>query len=271
MAQNWHDAPEVATHTSYPEVYYPTPTPEVARTHYQENYAQAIPLKQFSDTSTFIETPKHSYPVASPIQTNDNHSVQGILPPIERPRESSRRVFGCPLIVFILSVSIGILSIIVIGLAAGTGIQGSRANDAESKLASLMANISNIDRGCSANPSVVTATTYTSYYFGKPTYKIYCNNDAPNPPLQSLFVGNFDDCMDACTAYSAYTAGNFPDETSSANFTCSAVSFIPAWTNRTFAVEQNAPGNCYLKPGPQNTTALKTSQPGAVHAALLQT
>jgi hypothetical protein len=115
--------------------------------------------------------------------------------------------------------------------------------------------------------------TYTTICtdFNRPTFKIYCNSDAPNPPLQTLFVGNFDDCIDACASYTTFTAGNFPKLSSNANFTCSGVSFIPSWTNRTYALINNAPGNCYLKPGRQNATALThpNADSIAVHAAIL--
>ncbi|KAI3318699.1 hypothetical protein HD806DRAFT_511614 [Xylariaceae sp. AK1471] len=272
MAQQWHEAPEVATsHQSFPEVYYPAPVPEAVPYSHGENLA-SIPLKPFNDAATFIEPPKSSYPGTNSFQTYDNQSTRDILPPIEPPRETPKRVCGCSILVLLLSTFIALLSITVIGLAAGTGIQTNRANNAESRLATLMSNLSNIDRGCSANPDAVTATSYTSKFFSRPTYQIYCNNDAPNPPLQSFFVGNFDDCMDACASYSAYTPGNFPNNTIPRNSTCSGVSFIPDWTNRTTAVAGNAPGNCYLKPGPQNTTALThpNSNGPAVHAAIIQ-
>ncbi|TGJ80187.1 hypothetical protein E0Z10_g8584 [Xylaria hypoxylon] len=172
-----------------------------------------------------------------------------------------------------------VLWLLSIRLAAGTGIQANRANNAESRLA-IRPNNTNIttdniptdnitiDRGCSTNPDSVSATQYTSAFFSRQTFKIFCNSNAPNPPIQSLFVGTFDDCIDACAFYSAYTAGNFPDISNSANFTCSGVSFIPDWTNRTTAQGLNAPGNCYLKPGPQNSTAL--TQGAGVHAAIIQ-
>lgn len=105
--------------------------------------------------------------------------------------------------------------------------------------------------------------------FNTPSYRIWCNKDTPNGPLMSLWVGNFDDCMDACASYTANTPAAFPSG-STTNQTCAGVSFIPAWTNRTFADEGFAPGNCYLKPGPQNRTALYTPNVGSeVHAAIL--
>ncbi|KAI8956151.1 hypothetical protein F4801DRAFT_525629 [Xylaria longipes] len=221
MAQNWHDAPEVAPQQNFPEVYYPKPTP------------------------------------VAPY-------------PREQGKETSRRFCGCSILVLALSAIIALLFAAVIGLAAGTGIQTNRARNAESKLAAYL-NSSRIDLGCSAHPNSVTATRYTSDFYGRPTFEIYCNSDAPNPPLQSFYVGTFDDCIDACASYSAYTSGNFPRISTSANFTCSAVSFIPDWTNRTEALMVNAPGNCYLKPGPQNISAL--THPNAdmtvVHAAIL--
>jgi hypothetical protein len=105
----------------------------------------------------------------------------------------------------------------------------------------------------------------------------FCNRDAPNPPLLSLFTANFGTCMDACAAYTKYVPGSFPgnsssdgDTTPAANTTCEAVSFIPAWTSKVTANQGGAPGNCYLKGGPQNETGLTTPNIGVdVHAAVL--
>ncbi|KAI0815874.1 hypothetical protein GGR55DRAFT_367184 [Xylaria sp. FL0064] len=272
MAQKWQEAPEVAPQSSLPEVYYPAPA-LVAQYHNHTESAASIPLNPFNsfkDNVTFIESPKSAYPGTNSIQNYDNQSTRGDFPPTEHPRRRTfRAVFGCSTLVLVLSALVAALSIAVIGLAAGTATQADRANKAEAKLATL----SVIDRGCGKDPDSVAGTQYTSAFFQRPTFKIFCNSDAPNSPLESFFVGNFDDCMDACASYSSYTSGNFPDVDSSSNFTCSAVSFIPDWTNRTTAQGANAPGNCYLKPGPQNTTAL--THPNAdgpkVHAAIIPT
>ncbi|KAI1811369.1 hypothetical protein GGS20DRAFT_563212 [Poronia punctata] len=287
MNPNQHEAPEVATHqNNYPEVYYPAPTPEVFRypggqgdsnnthnTHNNNNYA-SFPLNSFNETATVTDASKASYHASSPYSRYGAQPPEDVFPSPGQRREGNRRtICGRAVnLVLVLSVATALLSIAVIGLAAGTGVQSNRANSAESKLATLLANISNIDRGCSADPDAVTATRYTSQYFDRPTFKIYCNSDAPNSPLQTLFVGNFNDCMDACASYTTFTPGNFPNISRSSNFTCSGVSFIPAWTNRTTALELDAPGNCYLKPGPQNTTALThpNGDGDAVHAAILQ-
>jgi hypothetical protein len=83
--------------------------------------------------------------------------------------------------------------------------------------------------------------------------------------------------MDACAAYTKYVtpalsssgSGNAAAD-AAANATCAAVSFIPAWTNKTTARAGGAPGNCYLKAGPQNASALTTPNIGVdCHAAVL--
>ncbi|KAI8953082.1 hypothetical protein F4801DRAFT_538402 [Xylaria longipes] len=235
MAPNWHEAPEVAQY-SFPEVYHPRYIREAAPSDHQ----------------------------------HDVSAIQGKFPSIENPRAAPRRACGCPILVFLLSITIALLSAAVIGLAVGTGLQTSRVHNSESKLAALMSNLTYVDRGCSTSPGAVTGTTYTSQFLSMPTFKIFCNANAPNSPLLSLFVGNFDDCIDACAFYSNYTAGNFPNASSTANITCAGVSYLPEWTNRTSAMMVNAPGNCYLKPGPQNATALEQPQGGGiVHAAIL--
>lgn len=86
-----------------------------------------------------------------------------------------------------------------------------------------------------------------------------------------LFVGNFDDCIDACASWTMsvpkLTANN--STTNSTSTRCAAVSFIPYWTNRTIAIKGTAPGNCYLKPGPQGGLDAPNIGGQAVHAALL--
>ncbi|KAI1267085.1 hypothetical protein F5Y18DRAFT_378844 [Xylariaceae sp. FL1019] len=281
--QVWSEAPELAGASNYPEVYYPV---EPQGTHQNVGYQQhqqrhetipssGIPLRMFESTP-ITETPKSSYPMSTSNYTFDGRSMDHVLATYESPREPSRRICGVPFLVFVLSTAIAALLVATVGLAAGTGVQSNRANDAEAKLAQFMANSSTkaIDGGCSADPGAVSGTTYTSDYNNKPTFKIYCNNDAPNSPLISLFVGNIQDCMDACGFYSSYIPDNFPKAPSNSNATCAGISFIPNWTNRTYAQEQagNAPGNCYLKPGPQNTTALTPpSGNDAVHAAIIPT
>jgi hypothetical protein len=73
--------------------------------------------------------------------------------------------------------------------------------------------------------------------------------------------------MDACAAYTKYVPSSFGN---SNNATCAAVSFIPAWTSNVTALAGGAPGNCYLKAGPQTEGELKTPNIGVdCHAAIL--
>ncbi|KAH9891475.1 hypothetical protein F4778DRAFT_751719 [Xylariomycetidae sp. FL2044] len=297
MAPQYDDAPEVA-HPIYPEVHHPPPIPEVTPQYGGQNaytHTPSTPMKPSEDASTLQAgytpvAPSAPSTYGTYDRAYDGQSTLGAGTTAGRAGKSGgKRLCGCSILVFILSLIIALLSAAVIGLAAGTGAEASRANDAESKLARLSASgsgasatvtvtapsstatdASTLDKGCSADSAGVTGTTYTSQFLNKATFKIYCNSDTPNTPLLSLFVGNFDDCLDACGFYSNYLPGDFNSESN--NATCAGVSFIPAWTNRTFALEGGAPGNCYLKPGPQNRTALGNPNIGSsVHAAILQT
>jgi hypothetical protein len=97
-------------------------------------------------------------------------------------------------------------------------------------------------------------------------YTRYCNKDAKFNPLMKLFTSSFSTCMDACASYTKYVSITFGR---SDNTTCAAVSFVPAWTDKSIASAGGAPGNCYLKPGPQNLTTLETPNIGvAVHAGV---
>jgi len=173
-------------------------------------------------------------------------------------------------------------------LAAGTGVEANRATDAASKLAQLKASIAtagatttvtvtaavaaqttfnDIDGGCADNPDTVTGKKYVSFkLLGQQIFTMYCNKDTPHSPLLSLFVADFGACMDACSAYNMYepallSSGNVTSSNNT-NATCAAVSFIPLWTQKINATAGGAPGNCYLKPGPQNSSALTTANIG---------
>lgn len=75
--------------------------------------------------------------------------------------------------------------------------------------------------------------------------------------------------MDACAAYTKYIPGSFGSK--NANATCEAVSFIPAWTSKVTANAGGAPGNCYLKGGPQSEDGLEVSNIGVdCHAAVFR-
>ncbi|KAI0889213.1 uncharacterized protein GGS22DRAFT_184787 [Annulohypoxylon maeteangense] len=275
MSGTRHDeAPEVA-HYASPEFHEPPSVPEAV--------VPGTPIKPEESTNPSILNAGYGTS-PSPYVYHDPQLVYG---PIEQERRPTT-VWGCSILVFVLSAIIAILSAAVIGLAAGTGVEASRANNAEARLASMTgspatvtvtaatsspSDFSTVDKGCSKNSASVTGTTYASQFFDRQTFKIYCNSDAPNNPISSLFVGNFDDCMDACAFYTYYIPSDFPTNATSNNATCAGVSYIPAWTNRTTAQDGGAPGNCYLKPGPQNQTALNNPNIGgfAVHAAILST
>ncbi|KAI0017198.1 hypothetical protein F4780DRAFT_782517 [Xylariomycetidae sp. FL0641] len=287
MSPRYDEAPELAQ-PDYPEVHHLTPRPEVAQPYY--GYYPKPPVSpggSTNDQTTLnaqYASPSTGYPASqNPFQ--EKQTVTGSALPVTAHPKAAKRICGCTVIVLVLSTIVALLSGAVIGLAAGTGIEASRANDAEAKLASMSASrptvtvtassatsTSGIDNGCSEDGDGVSGTTYTTKYNERSTFTIYCNSDTPIAPLLSLFVGNFDDCMDACAFYSHYIPEDFASKATAANATCDAVSFIPAWTNRTFALDGYAPGNCYLKPGPQNTTALTNPNVGTpVHAAILST
>ncbi|KAI1386659.1 uncharacterized protein F4822DRAFT_323329 [Hypoxylon trugodes] len=287
MPPRYDEAPELAPH-NFPEVHHPPSVPEVAA--YGQRHTPPTPIKLEELTNPSTTYPSYRPPESSthsPYASYDYQSGFGHVPASDKGR-GRKQILGCSVLVFTLSIIIAILSITVIGLAAGTGVEANRANNAEARLAALNASststgsapassasdFSDIDNGCSKNSGGVSGTTYTTHFFNRTTFKLYCNSDAPNNPLSSLFVGNFNDCIDACASYTFYLASDFThisNMTTAYNATCAGVSFIPAWTNRTFAEQQNAPGNCYLKPGPQNQTALNSPNAGssAIHAAIL--
>ncbi|GKT45589.1 uncharacterized protein ColSpa_05770 [Colletotrichum spaethianum] len=294
MASQYDEGPELAPQHQYPEVYHPPPQQS------QPSSPQPIPVTPMKhEDSTYGK-----YSVSGVDQSTyggtQYHPAGG------EAGQQKKRICGCTFLVFLLSVIIAILAAAVIGLAAGTGVEASRANQALNKLAALEASAPNgttatatatvtvtsasptatgfasLTNNCSNSDETTTGQTYTTdckltiendmrssadlmhLVFGKKTFVQFCNSNAPNAPLMSLFTANFDNCMDACAAFSNYESGF------DGNATCQAVSFIPLWTTRAGAVAGKAPGNCYLKPGPQTRDKLETPNIGTeCHAAIM--
>ncbi|KAK1994276.1 hypothetical protein LX36DRAFT_660716 [Colletotrichum falcatum] len=270
MASQYDEGPELAPENQYPEVYHPPPQHSQPGTPLP---APVTPLKH--EDSTYG---KYSVPAA------DQSAYGGAQYEPESSQKKRKTICGCTFLVFLLSVVIAVLAAAVIGLAAGTGVEASRANQALENLAALESScttgvtptataaapsatatdFSSISNNCSNSDEKTTGTTYTTDFFGKKTFVQFCNSNAPNPPIMSLFTANFDNCMDACAAFTSYEPGF------SGNATCQGVSFIPLWTTREGAVAGKAPGNCYLKPGPQTRDGLETPNIGTeCHAAIM--
>ncbi|KAK8080373.1 hypothetical protein PG997_008191 [Apiospora hydei] len=283
MAPRYDEAPETVP-PAFPE-YHPPPTaPEVTLNHGYVPQQPSPPVFKTEDTAMYQNYPGYMMSTMGPPSTqNYDTTGYGPLPSdLGGRRKESPKIMGCSVVVFTLAAIVAILSAAVIGLAAGTGVEANRANTAESNLAALRANMTNnsssgaeggsynaITLGCSSNPVGVSGTTYTSKFFDQSSYQIACNKETPIAPLQGIFVGNFDDCIDACASYTKYTLENFANTTSNTNKTCSGVTFVPGWTDRQTALKGFAPGNCYLKPGPQSKSKLTVPNNGQeTHSAI---
>ncbi|KAF7553069.1 hypothetical protein G7Z17_g3911 [Cylindrodendrum hubeiense] len=146
--------------------------------------------------------------------------------------------------------------------ASATSEETDKTASATSATASATStSYSDITLGCSDEDESTTGTNYISEFYDKTEYTIHCNHDAPNDLLFSLFTGNFEGCMEACTAWNSNSVTN--------STLCQAVSFIPLWTNITIAAEGYAAGDCYLKPKPQTIAKLGTPNIGTeCHAAI---
>lgn len=214
-------------------------------------------------------------------------------------RSAKRRIFGCTFIVFILSAAVAILAAAVIGLAAGLGVEVDRLHKAEDRADSLSSSLSSalgakptstatpsdnydsVTNNCSTRAGEVSGTTYTPQVLhGAPTFTIYCNKDATSAPILAIFAYDFNSCMDACAGYSRYIGRNVDALNLTSNGTsggeptwakCEGVSFVPSWWNRNNAKANDAPGNCYLKHGPQNQSALEEPASTEVHAGIIVT
>ena len=136
-------------HPPLPEVYY-APQQQQQQGQQQPQYYQSVTPKP-DDQSTVHYTAYTPTSQAASVYGGGSSTLaydhSHALPPIPseyggrmgQSDEKSRRgtICGCSFIVFILSVVIAALAAAVIGLAAGTGLEASRANTAEAKLASF--------------------------------------------------------------------------------------------------------------------------------------
>ncbi|KAL1869857.1 hypothetical protein Daus18300_005317 [Diaporthe australafricana] len=283
--QHGHQAPEVAN-ADFPEAVapqqyqqYPQPQHQYSQHQQYQQYQQyppQVPPKPEDGQYGPGSAPYSAYSGSQldPTSPQAQHAVPGgAAGGAQAPGAGGKKkgtICGCTVLVFVLCAIIALLSAAVIGLAAGTGVEASRANSAEARAVSLSSSLASatasatatgtagssaatstsfaaLDRNCSANPNSVTGTTYDAFsLFGNFSYTIQCNKDATGGPLMSLFAADFDTCMDHCASYGHYMPELFGSNAT--NTTCGGVSFIPLWTPKAEALKGGAPGNCYLKP-----------------------
>lgn len=210
MASTHYDAPEVAPQY-FPEV---VQAPQFQHQPSQYQYAQPLPGTPIkSPDSSYAATGYTSVPEAVPYLPQppgvDAQSAAHQELVVEKGGRK-RVVCGCSLIVFILSCIIGVLAAAVIGLAAGTGVEANRAATAETQVEELKSSLAfmattptsasetatatavantwdHITNNCSSNADSVTTKTYTTQFFNKVTFTMYCNRDTPISPIMSLF------------------------------------------------------------------------------------
>ncbi|KAI6376159.1 hypothetical protein MCOR25_002797 [Pyricularia grisea] len=300
MASQYSDAPEPIS-PSYPEVV-PTPQHQAstwqASSQHQPGYINDGSAPVTSKPGQPWSSPQTSYNVAHGSDRGyDSHNgtyagstmvfnqdkTHTELPAAETSKK--KILCGCPVIVFVLSVIIAILIGAVVGLAAGTGVQTARVNEANDKVQDLQAQMASIsfptgtgsspaatttaaiDNGCSSNPSAVNGKEYTAFeLLGSTNFTMRCGKDVNAPVLMSLLVSDFNTCMDSCSSWSMYAPRMFGK---SENTTCTGVSFIPLWTAKSDALKGGAPGNCYLKKN-ASTSSFQTGNIGTpVHGAVV--
>jgi len=189
MSEQQYDTSPEAVQQSYPEV-----------VQHQPQYGHAAPYG--ASPKPQAQSPYQQTPVAQSMYGGStvhpaspyNQSAVVAGPPVEEKRKSDKgTVCGCTLLVFVLCVIIALLAAAVIGLAAGTGIEANRANDATDRLAQLSSSIAtagptatstgspaaatktfnDLDKGCSNNPDGTTGNTYQSQQ---------CKSNPPHPP-----------------------------------------------------------------------------------------
>lgn len=186
-----HQAPEVVQ-TDYPEAVAPQ---QQFNQHqqYQQNQQYQQQYQQYQQYPLKPEDAQYP-PGSGPYSAYSNSQLDPTSP---RPQAAALgagsqapagegkkkgRICGCTVLVFVLCIIIALLSAAVIGLAAGTGVEASRANTADSRVAELSASLASatatatgdaasatttsfadLDRNCSADPNAVTGTTYDAF------------------------------------------------------------------------------------------------------------
>lgn len=289
--QMYNPAPATAHLPGQHVPYSSPPPPQGAGVSYSPVHTS--PTSYTAQTATIGA---YSHP-NSPVKNDSLPALPAPLPAGEdfdhtRPgsqKRQKRTICGCGVLVFVLCAVIALLGAACIGLAAGTGIEANRANDAREQLALMSASgagkqvtvtvsataasatpigFNELSKGCSNDPNNVSGQSYTAPKdLGAPTFTLHCNKDATGTNLMALFTSSFETCMDACASFTFYEPSNFG--ATHANATCRSVSFIPLWTDKSKASEGKAPGNCFLKPS-GNVSTLGTPNIGTeCHAAML--
>ncbi|KAF4457072.1 hypothetical protein FALBO_15272 [Fusarium albosuccineum] len=279
MASQFDNSPEVVPPNpsdQLPQVYEPGHAHQTGFYQSHNNYisSNSDPPSSY----TYNDSQSYTHPPTLPPKDEADAQNQSRSPSGGR----KALICGCPLVVVVLIAALVVSGAAVIGLAAATGVAVKQSQDSDSELKALQASFSSLSdvatatasssdaastqeeqeeltNGCSNKKDTITGTVYTSKFFDKAKFTMYCNTNAPNDPIFSIFATNFNGCIEACTAWNSYNT---------TRQTCEGVSFVPFWARIGNAAGNNAPGDCYLKPGPQDKDGLEDAQD--THAALLK-
>ncbi|KAK8042476.1 hypothetical protein PG994_012959 [Apiospora phragmitis] len=272
MAPRYDEAPETVP-PAIPE-YHPPPTaPEVTINHGYVPQQPSPPVFKREDSIMYNNYPGYAMsPMGLPSTQNYDTTGYGSLPSdLGARRKKEHTILGCSVVVFVLAVIIAILSAAVIGLAAGTGVEANRANTAESDLAALRANMTNSSSSSSGaaggSYDAITGAARQIRLGFQGRLILLNSSTCHHTRLRATRKHQWARCKGSSspTSTTASTRApaipstrrrNFANTTSNRNKTCSGVTFVPGWTDRETALDGSAPGNCYLKPGPQSKSKL---------------
>lgn len=192
-----HHAPEVVQQ-DYPEAVAPQQQHQQQQFNQHQQYQQNQQYPQYQQYQQYPLKPEDAqYPSGGgPYSAYSNSQLDPTSP---RPQaaalgngsqapagEGKKKgtICGCTVLVFVLCTIIALLSAAVIGLAAGTGVEASRANTADARAAQLSSSLASVtatatatgdaaaatstsfaqlDRNCSSDPNGVTGTTYDAF------------------------------------------------------------------------------------------------------------
>ncbi|KAF4962447.1 hypothetical protein FSARC_9476 [Fusarium sarcochroum] len=289
MTAQFDTAPEVVPSDNLPQVVNHE-TDQTHWSHHQSHNSYASPTSE-APSYNFTQ-PQYGQHAPPPVPVKEDHASQAHAnaDSTSSEREKKSRKGGCSCLVIALIIALAIACAAVVGLAAATGVAFKRAHDKDAELVALRASAADvfasssdvptatstdsspsstatdadetvdITNGCSAKKDTISGTSYTSDFFNNAKFTMYCNTNAPRDPIFSLFSGSFHGCIEACS--------NWNNNNKTKADTCEGVSFVPFWADIDKAAGNDAPGDCYLKPGPQSKGKLDDAPD--THAALLK-
>ncbi|VBB84757.1 Putative protein of unknown function [Podospora comata] len=155
---------------------------------------------------------------------------------------------------------------------AAPSATGTGSSDGSSSTSAFL--IEDVSNGCNDRPESFTGKDYTTSLYGNVVFRRYCNQKTTSVPIYAMHTPDFETCLEACASWSQALPYAFSDvsDMNRVNVTCSAVNFVPKWTDKKESARKQSRGNCYFKSGEQTEEKSLRSSIGDTtvsHAAIV--